>query len=54
MDEASLASDLVYVFVLPFAAIATTYLYFDLLSRQEGVASGGRRGLVRPRSVPHG
>jgi hypothetical protein len=34
-DAVNLASDLVYVFALPFAAIATTYLYFDLLSRQE-------------------
>ena len=53
-DAVNLASDLVYVFVLPFAAIATTYLYFDLLSRQEQTASGGRRGLVPPRSAPHG
>lgn len=34
-DVVNLASDLVYVFVLPFAAVATTYLYFDLLSRHE-------------------
>ena len=35
-DVVNLASDLVYVVALPFAAIATTYLYFDLLSRKEG------------------
>ena len=39
-DVVNLASDLVYVFALPFAAIATTYLYFDLLSRQERPATG--------------
>lgn len=37
-DVVNLVSDLVYVVALPFAAIATTYLYFDLLSRKEGVA----------------
>ena len=34
-DVVNLASDLVYVVSLPFAAIATTYLYFDLESRRE-------------------
>jgi hypothetical protein len=34
-DVVNLASDLVYVVSLPFAAIATTYLYFDLLGRKE-------------------
>jgi hypothetical protein len=38
-DVVNLASDLVYVVALPFAAIATTYLYFDLLSRQARAAS---------------
>jgi hypothetical protein len=37
-DVVNLASDLVYVVALPFAAIATTYLYFDLLSRNEAAA----------------
>jgi hypothetical protein len=32
-DVVNLASDLVYVVALPFAAIATTYLYFDLVAR---------------------
>jgi hypothetical protein len=34
-DVVNLVSDLVYVVSLPFAAIATTYLYFDLLSMRE-------------------
>jgi hypothetical protein len=32
-DVVNLASDVVYVVALPFAAIATTYLYFDLAAR---------------------
>jgi hypothetical protein len=32
-DAVNLVSDLVYVVALPFAAIATTYLYFDLAAR---------------------
>ena len=40
-DIVNLASDLVYVVSLPFAAIATTYLYFDLLSRKEPVSPAG-------------
>jgi hypothetical protein len=32
-DVVNVASDLVYVVALPFAAIATTYLYFDLAAR---------------------
>jgi hypothetical protein len=40
-DVVNLASDLVYVVSLPFAAIATTYLYFDLLSRNESVSRAG-------------
>jgi len=53
-DVVNLASDLVYVVALPFAAIATTYLYFDLVSRQEAVASREPRGLAPPRSAPRG
>jgi hypothetical protein len=53
-DVVNLASDLVYVVSLPFAAIATTYLYFDLASRQEPIPSVERRGLVPPRSAPRG
>jgi hypothetical protein len=34
-DVVNLVSDVVYTVSLPFAAIATTYLYFDLLSRME-------------------
>jgi hypothetical protein len=34
-DVVNLASDLVYVVALPFAAIATTYLYFDLARTPE-------------------
>jgi hypothetical protein len=32
-DVVNVASDLVYVVALPFAAVATTYLYFDLVAR---------------------
>lgn len=32
-DVVNVASDLVYVVALPFAAVATTYLYFDLAAR---------------------
>ncbi|HKD94053.1 MAG TPA: hypothetical protein VKB43_05020, partial [Gaiellaceae bacterium] len=32
-DVVNFASDLVYVVALPFAAVATTYLYFDLTAR---------------------
>jgi hypothetical protein len=32
-DVVNLVSDLVYIVALPFAAVATTYLYFDLVSR---------------------
>jgi hypothetical protein len=35
-DVVNFASDLVYVFALPFAAVATTYLYFDLAARSAG------------------
>jgi len=34
-DVVNLVSDAVYAVSLPFAAIATTYLYFDLLSRRQ-------------------
>jgi hypothetical protein len=39
-DVVNLASDLVYVVALPFAAIATTYLYFDLVARSAGGEEG--------------
>ena len=39
-DVVNVASDIVYVIALPFAAIATTYLYFDLAARSR--ASRGR------------
>jgi hypothetical protein len=42
-DFVNLASDLVYVVALPFAAIATTYLYFDL-----AVSSSGEGERARP------
>jgi hypothetical protein len=44
-DLVNLIAALVYVAALPFAAIVTTYLYFDLSARQEAAAveeaSGG-------------
>jgi hypothetical protein len=36
-DFVNLVSDLVYVVALPFAAIATTYLYFDLAKQRTSV-----------------
>ncbi len=41
-DVVNVASDVVYVVALPFAAIATTYLYFDLAGRS---SSRGSRAL---------
>src|SRR6185437_5014812 len=41
-DVVNLASDFVYVVALPYAAIATTYLYFDLVARSD--ARGGGAG----------
>jgi hypothetical protein len=42
----NLISSLVYVFALPFVAIATTYLYFDLAveKEEEEPEARGRRG----------
>jgi zinc transporter ZupT len=39
-DVVNVVSDLVYVVALPFAAVATTYLYFELSARS--AESGGR------------
>ena len=47
-DVVNFASDLVYVVALPFAAVATTYLYFDLAARSASaheVTAGHRDGL---------
>ncbi|HKD93899.1 MAG TPA: hypothetical protein VKB43_04225, partial [Gaiellaceae bacterium] len=48
-DVVNFASDLVYVVALPFAAVATTYLYFDLTARSAAgahqVAPSDRDGL---------
>jgi hypothetical protein len=44
-DVVNVASDLVYVVALPFAAIATTYLYFDLVARSD--SRGGRAASSR-------
>lgn len=41
-DVVNVVSDLVYVVVLPFAAIATTYLYFDLAARSAATAASSR------------
>jgi LytS/YehU family sensor histidine kinase len=38
-DLVNLMAALVYVVALPFAAIVTTYLYFDLAARQEAEAA---------------
>jgi hypothetical protein len=46
-DVVNIASDLVYVVVLPFAALATTYLYFDLAARS--VVRADRKAAARHR-----
>ena len=40
-DLVNLIAALVYVVALPFAAVVTTYLYFDLAARQEARAAEG-------------
>jgi hypothetical protein len=47
-DVVNLASDLVYTVSLPFAAIATTYLYFDLIARSSEGAGAAASTYARP------
>jgi hypothetical protein len=47
-DFVNLASSLIYVIVLPYAAIATTYLYFDLRVGEQREASEEEVGGVLP------
>ena len=48
-DLVNLIAALVYVAALPFAAIVTTYLYFDLGARQEAAAAEESDAEDRPR-----
>jgi hypothetical protein len=50
-DLVNLISGLVYVVVLPFSAIATTYLYFDLSIAERRRVAAGEREAVLPAEV---
>jgi hypothetical protein len=51
-DFINLVSSVVYAVVLPFAAIATTYLYFDLRVAKQHEAKAAEAGEVLPVEVP--
>lgn len=51
-DFINLVSGLVYAIVLPFAAIATTYLYFDRLVAERHERETAETGDVLPADVP--
>jgi hypothetical protein len=48
----NLISSVIYAVVLPFAAIATTYLYFDLLVAKQQEGETAEAGDVLPAEVP--
>jgi len=50
-DFVNLVSALIYVVTLPFVAVATTYLYFDLLVRERLAPAGELRGGVLPAEI---
>jgi hypothetical protein len=51
-DLINLVSSGIYAIVLPYAAIATTYLYFDLRVAQHQEAATQDRGDVLPEETP--
>jgi hypothetical protein len=51
-DFVNLVSSVIYAIVLPYAAIATTYLYFDLRVAQRQEAATQERGDVLPEETP--
>lgn len=51
-DFVNLISSVVYAIVLPYAAIATTYLYFDLRIAYSQRATTEASGDVLPEDVP--
>jgi hypothetical protein len=51
-DFINLVSSVVYVFVLPYAAIASTYLYFDLRVVNQNEAESAEEGDVLPAETP--
>ena len=51
-DFINLVSSVVYAVVLPYAAIATTYLYFDLRLAQQQEGDTAAAGDVRPVEAP--
>jgi uncharacterized membrane protein len=50
-DFINLVSSVVYAVVLPYAAIATTYLYFDLRAAKKQEAEAAETGGVQPDAV---
>jgi hypothetical protein len=48
----NLVSGVVYVFVLPYAAIASTYMYFDLRVARQQAEQAGESEDVLPVEVP--
>jgi hypothetical protein len=48
----NLVSSLVYVVVLPYAAIASTYLYFDLRVAKQHEAATAQEGDILPIEAP--
>jgi hypothetical protein len=53
-DFINLVSGVIYAIVLPYAAIATTYLYFDLRVAREEDAATAERGDVLPEEASFG
>jgi hypothetical protein len=51
-DFVNLVSSAVYVFVLPFAAIASTYMYFDLRVEKQIEDAAEETADVLPRETP--
>ena len=50
-DLVNLIAALVYVAALPFAAVVTAYLYFDLRARREEAASAAGSASEEPLSA---
>jgi hypothetical protein len=51
-DFVNLVSNVIYAVVLPFAAIATTYLYFDLRVNKRSEETLQETGDVLPAEAP--
>ena len=53
-DFVNLVSSVIYAIVLPYAAIATTYLYFDLRVAKQQETATQEQGDVLPEETPSG